>query len=326
MFSFLNRWLQGTTIIGIGEAPAIAHGQARRRSKLVTEQVHGPIRPQLRLRRRLPALVLALMAAPAFGQQALIDALRDGSGKRVLVAAHRAAHDIYPENSLPAIERAISLGFDIVEIDVRLTRDGVPILMHDESIDRMTDGKGKVKELSFARIEALHLKGAEGTITDLRVPTLYEAMKLAKGRILVNLDLKTADVDPTISRIVETGTLAQTLLFSGNYDLLKKLRAIAPGALVLPRAHSTGQVRVASSTLKPEVIHIDETFNTDATRRAARASDSRLWIKALGEPDKLVVEGKLKEAIDPLLAHGASVIETDHPAEVIAYLGSIGRR
>ena len=81
-----------------------------------------------------------------------------------------------------------------------------------------------------------------------------------------------------------------------------------------------------ASALKPEVIQIDGSFDPDASRRAALAVDGRIWIKALGDPDKLVAEGRMKEAIDPLLAHGASIIETDHPAAVIAYLKSIGRR
>lgn len=227
---------------------------------------------------------------------------------------------------MAAIERAISLGVDIIEIDTRLTKDGVPVLMHDDSVDRTTDGKGKVKELTFAEIEKLRLKGADGKATDMRVPTLSEALKAAKGKVLFDLDLKTGDVEPTISRVIETGMLDQALFFNGNYELLKKFRAIAPGVLVFPRAHSTEQTAAASSTFSPEAIHIDDGFNTDATHKAALASDSRVWINALGDPDRLIAQGKAAEAIEPLLAHGASIIQTDHPAAVIAYLKSAGRR
>jgi glycerophosphoryl diester phosphodiesterase len=269
----------------------------------------------------------ALCLGPvAQAQAALIDALKDGSGKRVLVTAHRAAHDVHPENSMAAIERAIALGVDIIEIDVRLTKDGVPVLMHDDTVDRMTNGKGKVKELGFAQVEQLRLKGSDGKLTDMRVPTLSEALRAAEGKILIDLDLKTGDVEPTISRVIETGTLDQSLFFNGNYDFLKRFRTIAPDVLVFPRAHSTEETVAASSAFAPEAIHIDGGFNTNATHKAALASDSRVWINALGEPDRLVAQGKVKDAIDPLLAHGASIIQTDHPAAVIAYLKSIGRR
>lgn len=272
-------------------------------------------------------IAFALLATgPAFAQPALIEALKDGKSHRVLVAAHRAAHDTFPENSMAAIERAISLGVDIIEIDVRLTKDGVPVLMHDDTVDRMTDGQGKVKELSFEQISALRLVGKDDRPTEHRVPTLTEAMLAAKGRILVDLDLKTGDVEPTLSRIIETGTLGQTLFFNGNYAYLQKFLAIHPGVLVMPRAHSTEQAGEAGSTFRPEVIHIDEGFNTDATMKMAQASNSRLWINALGDPDRLVAQAKAKDGIDPLLAHGANIIQTDHPAAVIAYLRSIGRR
>jgi glycerophosphoryl diester phosphodiesterase len=281
---------------------------------------------KVRLVHMLPALALFVAAWPASAQApALIEALKDAKSARVLVTAHRAAHDVHPENSMAAIERAITLGVDIIEIDTRLTKDGVPVLMHDDSVDRMTDGKGKVKDLTFAEIRQLHLKGADGKPTDQRVPTLSEALRAAKGRVLVDLDLKTGDLEPIVSRVIETDMLDQALFFNGNYAFLEKFRAIAPSLLVFPRAHSTEQAAAASSSLKPEAIHIDDGFNTEATRKAALASDSRLWINALGDPDKLVAQGKAKEAIDPLLAHGASMIQTDHPAAVIAYLKSIGR-
>jgi len=278
------------------------------------------------MRKAVICLIALVTAAPAWGQAALIEALKDGAGKRVLVAAHRAAHDAFPENSMAAIERAISLGVDIIEIDVRVTKDGVPVLMHDDSVDRTTDGTGKVKELTFAQIGTLHLVGPDDKPTGHRVPTLSEAMRAASGRILVDLDLKTGDVEPTLSRIVETGTLGQSLFFNGNYAYLQKFLAITPDVLVMPRAHSTEQAGVAVATFKPEVIHIDPGFNTDATYKAALRSDSRLWINALGDPDRLVAQGKAKEGIDPLLAYGASIIQTDRPADVIAYLKSIGRR
>src|SRR5262245_22912101 len=119
-------------------------------------------------------LALALSSAAYAQAPELLAALKDGSGKRVLVTAHRAAHDVHPENSIAAIERAIEIGVDVIEIDTRLTKDGVVVLMHDDSVDRTTDGKGKVKELTFAEIRKLRLKGADGNLTDQRVPTLIE--------------------------------------------------------------------------------------------------------------------------------------------------------
>mgnify|MGYP000361131613 CR=1 FL=1 len=144
--------------------------------------------------------------------------------------------------------------------------------------------------------------------------------------MLVDLDLKTRDVEPILSRVIEAGMLDQSLFFNGDFALIEKFRAIHAGVLPMPRARSLATTRQAGAAFAPEVIHIDPGFNDDATRDAARETDSRLWINALGEPDRLVAQGRAAEALAPLLQHGASIIQTDQPKAVIAWLAASGRR
>ena len=131
--------------------------------------------------------VLALCAAawPA-SAAGLRDRLYD-PGDGVLVVAHRGCHRAapshgldraVPENSLAALERCVALGVDLVEIDVRRTRDGRLIVMHDAKIDRTTTGKGRVAELTLAELQALSLKGADGEAP----PTLEAVLRAARGR------------------------------------------------------------------------------------------------------------------------------------------------
>ena len=98
----------------------------------------------------------------------------------------------YPENSLGAIKEAINDGADIVEIDVHLTADGVPVLMHDSTVDRTTNGTGKVSDFTLEEMKELRLKeglgGKTAALTEYKIPTLEEAMLAAKGRAIVNLD------------------------------------------------------------------------------------------------------------------------------------------
>ena len=112
----------------------------------------------------------------------------------VMVVAHRGCWRMAPENSVLAIKECAGLGVDMVEIDVRRTRDGHLVVIHDETVDRTTDGKGKVQDLGLAQITALHLReglgGDVALITDHRIPTLEQALAAAKGRILINLDAK----------------------------------------------------------------------------------------------------------------------------------------
>ena len=106
----------------------------------------------------------------------------------VIVASHRGDWRNFPENSLPAIDNAIKMGVDIVELDVQRTKDGVLILMHDGTLDRTTTGKGKVSEVTMDSIAKLKLKNGCAIRTIHKVPTLEEALVHAKGKIMLNLD------------------------------------------------------------------------------------------------------------------------------------------
>ena len=111
-----------------------------------------------------------------------------------MVAAHRGCWKNAPENSVQAIRDCIALGIDIVEIDVRRSRDGHLVVIHDVRVDRTTNGTGKVSDLTLGDLRALRLRtgkgGHDATLTDERIPTLAEAIAAAKGAILVNIDAK----------------------------------------------------------------------------------------------------------------------------------------
>ena len=100
---------------------------------------------------------------------------------KVLVVAHRGNWSIAPENSLAAIDSAIRMKVDIVEIDIRKTKDGQLVLMHDDTVDRTTNGTGKVKDKTLAEIKQLRLKDKDGRLTEHTVPTLEEALLAAKA-------------------------------------------------------------------------------------------------------------------------------------------------
>lgn len=113
---------------------------------------------------------------------------KENKNEYVWVAAHRGDWMYAPENSIPALEHAIFWGADMIETDVRLTKDGKIIMMHDYSVDRTTDGKGTIADLTLAEIQKLHLRNNFGGMTDLKVPTLEEYIQIAKDKILLYLD------------------------------------------------------------------------------------------------------------------------------------------
>ena len=121
--------------------------------------------------------------------EAIVAEIHNPSSRKVLVASHRGDWRNYPENSIPAIESVIRMGVDIMELDLKLTKDSVLVLCHDHTIDRTTSGKGRVRDITYDSIRRCKLRRAHNVVTDdLRMPTLREALEVCKDRIVVNID------------------------------------------------------------------------------------------------------------------------------------------
>jgi glycerophosphoryl diester phosphodiesterase len=140
------------------------------------------------------ALMLVCSCAeqkPQYANRAekILAEINDPNSDYVVVISHRGDWRNYPENSIPAIESIIRMGVDMMELDVKMTKDSVLVLMHDQTINRMTNGKGLVKDFTYDSLMTFKLKRAHNVTTDsLRIPTLREALLCCKDRILVNVD------------------------------------------------------------------------------------------------------------------------------------------
>lgn len=107
-----------------------------------------------------------------------------------VVVAHRGGVSLAPENSLLAIERAMALGVDAVEVDVRLSADGVPVVIHDATVNRTTNGKGRVCNFTHFQLASLNLLDSAGCVTELNIPTLADVLYFVNGRCCVLVDAK----------------------------------------------------------------------------------------------------------------------------------------
>ena len=140
----------------------------------------------------------------------LTSLLDDETSEHVMVVAHRACWaGGAPENSLSAIDACIALGVDMIEIDVTATADGAVVLMHDETVDRTTDGTGRIADMTLAEARALRLRAADGgahaLLTEETVPTLRRVLERARGKILINLDVKGGAFDRAFAVVEELG-------------------------------------------------------------------------------------------------------------------------
>src|SRR5690606_9559351 len=131
------------------------------------------------------------------------------SGKfPVMVIAHRGFSGAAPENTLAAFRKGIEIGSDMIELDVHLSRDGELVVIHDETLERTTNGKGRVADNTLMELKDLDAGSSFAPqFSGEKIPTLIEVIELAKGRVLVNIEIK----NPTHQRYSITELAEKTL-------------------------------------------------------------------------------------------------------------------
>lgn len=272
----------------------------------------------------VPAILLLLIVFKTHAQvRPIRKEFLDPTSKNVLVASHRAVHHQLPENSLPAIREAIRLGVDIVEIDVKVSKDGIPMLMHDGKVDRTTTGKGNLETQTFEELRKLRLV-SNGKVTEETIPTLEEALQIANGRILVDLDLKTERIDKVIDVVKKADAGEFVFFFDSDYEILSKVDAASKKYMLMPRAYSQAMADSALTRFKPEVVHIDSKFYTPEVTSLIRRKGARIWINALGAPDEEIRKGNVSKTLKNLTQQGANIIQTDEPEKMIRGLRELG--
>lgn len=274
----------------------------------------------------------------------VLEHLKNPSKEYVLAVSHRGDWRYAPENSLQAIQRCIDLGVDIVEIDVRLTKDGHLVAMHDMTVDRTTTGTGKVSELSLQEIKSFRLKNACGVRGSLQqVPTLEEIMRLTKDKIMVNLDKVEGEIVKEAYDILKkTGTLDQ-VIFKGRetVQFMKEkygglMDAIIYMPIVIDNTDDPSKyVNDYIEVLSPIAFEVTfETTTSEKFKQINKLNKKGITVLHIALWDALVAghtdEKMLLEGADAswgwLIEHGANAIMTDRPEELMKYLKEKGLR
>lgn len=236
-----------------------------------------------------------------------------------------------PENSIKGIESCISLNgvVNVVEIDPRRTKDGILILMHDETIDRTTTGTGKVKDLTLEEIQSYQLKLEDGTITSEKVPTLYDALMAGKGKIYFDLDIKDVPVKEVYDIVKSAGMLEQVFFYTEDMDVVNTIGKYDPAPVIYPQCIEESDVEfLASQGIKMAQLSLSKALDTDFP---ARLQDKGLlWTTNILDMkgydyDSKMLEGNY-DGVDKLLAKNVNMIQTDYPQLLVKYLEEKGRR
>lgn len=242
---------------------------------------------------------------------------------RFTVIAHRGDHTEAPENTLAGYNNAITNGVDYVEIDLRTTKDSALVIMHDAIVDRMTDGKGKVSDLTLAEIKQLKVHDKSKSDTQAySIPTFEEVLKLCKGKIYIYLDFKNASVQQAYNMIVQYNMQHDIIVYinaPNQYTDWKKVAPAMPLMLSLPGNVKTSSDLTAFITKTPvALLDGDYTDYTADILTTATAAGIAAWpdIQSPGEAANW----------DKAISLGFKGLQTDHPKALIDYLHSKGLR
>lgn len=229
------------------------------------------------------------------------------SDSTVQIIGHRGAAGLAPENTLPGLEKAIALGLAYAEVDIQMTKDGAVVLMHDKTVDRTTNGKGKVGELSLEEIKKLDAGSKfSSDFKGTKVPTLQEALELIKtSSTTLVIEIKSPELYPGIKEkvheiISKYDAFDNCYIISFDTAFVDKLKATYP------------KIRIGHLYLKPPKKMVDVPFisvhyfsATFFNKRIQqhRQNGTRVWVWTVNNTKKL----------QSLQSKGIDGITTDYP-------------
>ena len=183
------------------------------------------IDPSLRSRMTKKEFCKSLIAIISFG---LIVLFGFTQGR---IIAHRGASSIAPENTLVAFSKAIDFGVHCIEVDIRLSKDDSVMVIHDETLDRTTSGSGKVIEFTYKQLKNLSASYTSkfgDEFNHVKIPSLFEVLQLANGKVNVCIDLKNIPENKAIEIIHKMDMAQDVVLMSYNVDKLRRIRTNFP--------------------------------------------------------------------------------------------------
>jgi glycerophosphoryl diester phosphodiesterase len=236
---------------------------------------------------------------------------------RVVAISHRGEHLRHPENTMAAYRAAIEAGADFIETDVRTTSDGKLVIMHDGSVDRCTNGHGDVANMTFDEIRKLDAGVKFGeAFAGSKVPTFDEVLELARGKIGVYIDSKRISAQDLVAAVARYGMEDHVVVY-GGLELHRGVQKLNPRIKVMPESSSLDVVTKIVEELRPRVIAFGARDFTDEIIAVALKANAGIYVDRLGPADT-------PEFWEDAVRRGATGIQSDHPAELVAFLRSKG--
>jgi glycerophosphoryl diester phosphodiesterase len=239
------------------------------------------------------------------------------------VVSHRGDHTHAPENTLAAYANAIAAGADYVEIDLRTTADSQLIIMHDASVNRMTNDSGLIRNITWQKLHTLKVRDrAHPEWGEHEIPLFTQVLDLCKGKIYIYLDFKNADPAAAWREIVQRGMEKDIIVYINaphQFDEWRKVAPAMPLMVSLPGHMRSDSLTAFLIKYHPDILDGDFDEYTPEMIRAAAA----LGVMVLPDIQR---PGENAGLWDAAIQKGLQGLQTDHPGELVEYLKEKGIR
>jgi glycerophosphoryl diester phosphodiesterase len=233
--------------------------------------------------------------------------------KYIVVISHRGNHTNVPENTLQAFLQAIDCGADYVEVDVRMTKDEQFIVMHNATVDKMTNGSGAIKELGFEEIKKLRINNQNNDGKIYLIPSFEEILELCRGKIKIYLDFKDGDVEKAFNLIKKHEMQNDVAVYINSEKLYDEWKKIAPELPLISSIPSKASFEESGDFLQIKKINIVDNAYESSTVKFLHKKNIKIWLDV--ESDE---EGP--EVWQKALNLNIDGLQTDHPEQLIQYL------
>lgn len=235
------------------------------------------------------------------------------------VIAHRGEHNGIPENSLSAYRKAIDLGCDFVEIDIRTTKDGEFVSIHNATVDAyVLEGTGKVEDFTLSQLRAMDI-GIKlgGKWKNTKIPTFEEILALCQGKIGIYLDLKKADPKALLPLIKKYG-MQETIVWyisANDHKTLEDIKSNCQECLIMPDPGNKRNIKKVLKNYAPKYMASDMDNISKSFVKQLHAKEVRVFVDDNGDtPEKWYREWQ------KLLKLGVDGIQTDQPQALIEFI------
>ena len=246
------------------------------------------------------------------------------SETNIFVAAHRGWRDRYPENTMAAFKAAMDIGVDQIETDVRITKDGYLVLIHDPTVDRTTNGTGKVRDMTLKELQALDAGDGQ------KIPELWELFELVKDHPTITLDLELKEYPEPGWEEVSHSVCDRVLKMVDDYGFTDRVVINSGNGMLNEYVHKTYGNRYRQHLYYPPASMGACTISPysygycacigGVTRGSVTVEEVRQFVRNTGVQPWMGRRVSDEPSIDIAVKMGATLITCDNPDEVLAIL------